>query len=167
VSEDFGARAGPRVTCTRLSTYPLGRRKELATPRFSISVTAEAGPFTNWLPLPRRARFTVWIARKQVLLHPGRRTRSASSRQESKSSTVRFRACRSPTRCFLSPPLSKLILLARLAGGYARSLTRPKAWRSEGHRRGGLQGWEIGPACSKFCRHGAKNGFSTREPECR
>ena len=82
--------------------------RSTATPRFSISVAAEAGPFTNWLPLPRRARFTVWIPRKQVLLHPGRRTRSASSRDESKFSTVRFRICRSPTRCLLSPPLSKL-----------------------------------------------------------
>ena len=53
--------------------------RSTATPRFSISVAAEAGPFTNWLPLPRRARFTVWIPRKQVLLHPGRRTGSASS----------------------------------------------------------------------------------------
>ncbi len=82
--------------------------RSTATPRFSISVAAEAGPFTNWLQSPRRARFTVWIRRKRLLLHPGRRTRRASSRDESKFSTVRLRTCRSPTRCLLSPPLSKL-----------------------------------------------------------
>ena len=55
------------------------------------------------------------------------------------------------------------LLLARLAGGYARSLTRPKTWRSAGHRRGSLQGWEIRPACSKICRHDAKKwAFHTR-----
>ena len=59
------------------------------------------------------------------------------------------------------------LLLARLAGGYVRSLTRPKTRRSAGHRRGILQGCEIRPACSKICRHDAKNGFSIREPECR
>src|SRR5262249_56973506 len=32
----------------------------------------------NLLPSPRRARFTVSITRKRVLLHPGRRTRSGS-----------------------------------------------------------------------------------------
>ena len=67
----------------------------------------------------------------------------------------------------LATAVETRFLLARFAGGYARSLTRPKTWRSTGHRRGSLQGWEIRPACSKICRPDAKNGFSIREPECR